>query len=40
MNKTEKAAAKVVKEIRETPVNPLPNNTEAAEIIKRRRTTK
>jgi hypothetical protein len=35
MNKSDKIATKVVKEI---PVNPLPDNTKAAEYIRRRRT--
>jgi hypothetical protein len=38
MNKSEKVAPKVVKEIKETPINPLPDNTTAAELIKRRRS--
>ena len=38
MNKTDKVPAKVVKEIKAAPTNPLPDNTVAAEYIRRRRT--
>lgn len=38
MNKSDKAATKVAKKIKEIPVNPLPDNTKAAEYIRKRRT--
>jgi hypothetical protein len=38
MNKTDKNAIKAVKEIKEKPVNPIPDNSTAAELIRRRRT--
>jgi hypothetical protein len=38
MNKSDKVATKVAKEIKEIPVNPLPDNTTAAEYIRKKRT--
>ena len=38
MNKSDKKATKVIKDVKEIPSNPLPDNTIAAEYIRRRRT--
>jgi hypothetical protein len=38
MNKSEKIPTKVIKEVKAVPSNPLPDNTKAAEYIRRRRT--
>jgi hypothetical protein len=38
VNKSDKKQLKPVKEVKEVPSNPLPDNTKAAEYIRRRRT--
>lgn len=38
MNKSDKIPIKEVKQVKEIPSNPLPDNTMAAEYIRRRRT--
>jgi len=38
MRKTDKVALKIAKEIKKAQVNPLPDNTTAAELIRKRRT--
>jgi hypothetical protein len=38
MNKSDKKVTKTVKQVKEIPSNPLPDNTTAAEYIRKRRT--
>jgi hypothetical protein len=38
MNKSDKKVTKAIKEIKEIPSNPLPENTTAAEYLRRRHT--
>jgi hypothetical protein len=38
MNKSDKKATKAIKEVKEIPSNPLPDNINAAEYIRRRHT--
>jgi hypothetical protein len=38
MNKSDKKVTKAIKEIKEIPSNPLPDNTTAAEYLRRRPT--